>query len=154
MNRTKEELEKLLKEKDLKLTSLSTLLEQYELAFDSVKDTLRELAIELNGENRERAKELLKQLKSYHLDASNKQDFLTHFERVHPYFYSYLNQEFPQLNKNDLRFCAYIKMQLSTKEIAQLQNVEVETVWTKRYRLRKKMRLEETIDLDDFLQSI
>ncbi|MBK8505824.1 MAG: hypothetical protein IPL46_28700 [Saprospiraceae bacterium] len=54
---------------------------------------------------------------------------------------------FPNLTQNDLRHCAYIRMRLSTKEIAELMNVNPTSVQIARVRLKKKMGLPEEIDL-------
>ncbi len=48
----------------------------------------------------------------------------------------------PDLTPNDLRFCAYLRLNLSSKEIAPLLNISIKSVETKRYRLRKRLNLE------------
>lgn len=65
-----------------------------------------------------------------------------------------LEHDYPQLNINDKRLCAYLKMGLSSKEIAPLLNMSVRSVEMTRYRLRKKMGLERETNLATFLQKI
>ncbi len=77
--------------------------------------------------------------------------FKQHFESVHPGFFSRLHQEFPTLTHNELKFCAYLRINLSSKEIAQILNIGVESAITKRYRLRKKFNLQSDENLNDFL---
>ncbi|MFC4723208.1 triple tyrosine motif-containing protein [Geojedonia litorea] len=57
----------------------------------------------------------------------------------------------PDLTPNDLRFCAYLRLNLSSKEMAPLLNISVKSVETKRYRLRKKLGLEHDSSLIDYI---
>jgi len=63
------------------------------------------------------------------------------FNNVDKDFLEKVKQLYPELTPNDLRFCAYLRLNLSSKEIAPLLNMSVKSVETKRYRLRKKMHL-------------
>ena len=60
----------------------------------------------------------------------------------------------PSLTPNDLRLCAYLRLNLSSKEIAPLINISVRSVEIKRYRLRKKMELNHEQGLIDYILSI
>lgn len=77
--------------------------------------------------------------------------FLIHFENVHPGFYDKLKGISKDITKQDRRMLSYIKMQLSSKEIAQLLGVNYESVNTSRYRLRKKLNLPKDTELDDYI---
>ncbi len=77
--------------------------------------------------------------------------FKRHFEAVHTGFFLRLSQEYPNLTNNELKFCAYLRINLSSKEIAQILNISVESAITKRYRLRKKFNLQREDNLVDFL---
>nr|NQU91355.1 hypothetical protein [Bacteroidota bacterium] len=57
----------------------------------------------------------------------------------------------PNLTQNELKLCSYLRMNLSTKEIAQMLNISLESVTTKRYRLRKKLQLENEENLVEFI---
>ena len=57
----------------------------------------------------------------------------------------------PSLTSNDLRLCAYLRLNLSSKEIAPLFNISVKSVEVKRYRLRKKMELEHDESLTNYI---
>lgn len=75
---------------------------------------------------------------------SNNQDwkiFETNFNEVHDNFFKSLKKDHPNLTIGDLRLAAYLKMNLSSKEIAPLLNISVRGVENKRYRLRKKMKM-------------
>ena len=58
---------------------------------------------------------------------------------------------FPKLTRGDRKLCALLKLNLSSKEIARLMGISVESVHTTRYRLRKKLGLEKGDDLIDFM---
>jgi DNA-binding CsgD family transcriptional regulator len=60
----------------------------------------------------------------------------------------------PSLTPNDLRLCAYLRLNLSSKEIAPLLNISVRSVEIKRYRLRKKMDLSHEQGLVEYILSI
>ncbi|MGA9588773.1 MAG: LuxR C-terminal-related transcriptional regulator, partial [Salegentibacter sp.] len=62
--------------------------------------------------------------------------------------------EHPELTSNDLRLCAYLRLNLSSKEIAPLLNISVKSVEIKRYRLRKKMDLGRNVNLTDYILGI
>lgn len=80
--------------------------------------------------------------------------FAHHFDRVHVDFLKNLREQFPQLSSNDLKLCAYLRMNLSTKEIAPLMNISVRGVEGSRYRLRKKLNLASDANLTDFILGV
>jgi len=70
-------------------------------------------------------------------------DFLKKIKSIHP-----------ALTSNDLRLCAYLRLNLSSKEIAPLLNISSRSVEVKRYRLRKKMDLSHESGLTDYILEI
>ena len=79
--------------------------------------------------------------------------FRAHFDKAHDNFFKRLKQEFEDLTPKDLRLCAYLKMNLSTKEIAPLMNVSPRSVEVHRYKLRKKLGLKSEDNLTEFMIS-
>ncbi len=77
--------------------------------------------------------------------------FKLHFESVHKGFFEKLTRDFSNLTQNELKLCAYLRMNLSTKEIAQMLHISTESVTTKRYRLRKKLLLGNEKNLVGFV---
>lgn len=75
------------------------------------------------------------------------------FDLVHNNFMKRLQERHPDLSLNERMMCAYIKMDLSSKEIAPLLNISVRGVETVRYRIRKKLLLEREDSLTDYLNS-
>lgn len=80
--------------------------------------------------------------------------FAIHFDHVHSNFLSKLKEKVPTLSGNDLKLCAYLKMNLSSKEIAQLMSVSNKAVEVSRYRLRKKLEVSSETNLFDYLIEI
>jgi ligand-binding sensor domain-containing protein/DNA-binding CsgD family transcriptional regulator len=79
------------------------------------------------------------------------EQFSQYFDQVHEDFLKRLRDAYPQLTPKDQRLCTYLKMNLSTKEIAPLLNISVRGVEISRYRLRKKMDLPTEINLNEFM---
>ncbi len=69
-------------------------------------------------------------------------------------FFKKMKKEHPDLTNNDLRFCAYLRLNLSSKEVAPLLSISPKSVEVKRYRLRKKMGLDGDTNLTDYILSI
>lgn len=82
------------------------------------------------------------------------EQFATHFDEIHHNFLLTLKTKFPVLSSTDLKLCAYLRINLSSKEIAQLMNISVKGVEISRYRLRKKLQLPTEVNLFDFLMQI
>ncbi|MRT92089.1 triple tyrosine motif-containing protein [Ancylomarina sp. 16SWW S1-10-2] len=82
------------------------------------------------------------------------EQFEVHFDQVHEDFLKRLRLSYPQLTPKDLRICAYLRMNLSTKEIAPLMNISVRGVEISRYRLRKKFDITREENLIDFILNI
>lgn len=79
------------------------------------------------------------------------EQFSFHFDRVHGDFLMSLKNRFPNLTASELKLCAYLRMNLSTKEMAQLMNISVRGVEVSRYRLRKKLSIPTEANLFDYL---
>ncbi|RZM29870.1 MAG: transcriptional regulator [Pedobacter sp.] len=77
-----------------------------------------------------------------------------HFNNVNTDFFNRLKDRYPDLSQNDLKFCAYLRMNLSSKEMAQLMNITIKAVEVGRYRLRKKLQLLPETNLYEFLIDI
>lgn len=81
------------------------------------------------------------------------EQFAQHFDQVHEDFLKRLRETYPQLTPKDQRLCTYLKMNLSTKEIAPLMNISVRGVEISRYRLRKKIELPTETNLNEFMMN-
>ncbi|MEI6409617.1 MAG: two-component regulator propeller domain-containing protein [Bacteroidota bacterium] len=124
---------------------LSTLLEEIEKALQKKQD-----ATALRADMHRIVRTL--QLDVQHDD--DWQQFAYHFDAVYGGFLKRLREQYPQLSNNDYRLCAYLRMNLSTKEIAHLMNISVRGVEGSRYRLRKKLNLPNEENLVEFLMEL
>jgi len=94
--------------------------------------------------------DVIKQITIYGNNFSNE-EFKTYFENVHPNFYNNLLKTNPNLTPNDLRLCAFLRLGLSTKEIASLTFREISSVESSRNRLRKKLNLSSDENFQAYL---
>jgi len=77
--------------------------------------------------------------------------FETAFDEVHEDFLVRLKARYPALTPKELRLCAYLRMNISTKEIAPLMNISIRGVEICRYRVRKKLNIDRDTNLTSLL---
>ncbi len=114
------------------LEKIKTYTEKNKLVTGDVKDVIRKIDRDIDNEE-------------------NWKVFEDYFDRVHEKFLKRLKAKYPILTSKDLRLCAYLRMNLSTKEIAPLMNITVRGVEISRYRLRKKLEIDRNDNLNEFL---
>ena len=105
-------------------------------------------------DNSQAVTDLKKMIKSLSEDDNMDKEwenFTNHFDKVHSDFVVGLKEKHPTITGNELKLCAYLRMNLSTKEIAQLMNISIRGVEVSRYRLRKKLELATEVNLFDYL---
>ncbi|WP_452598055.1 tetratricopeptide repeat protein [Pontimicrobium sp. MEBiC01747] len=81
-------------------------------------------------------------------------NFKLHFDKVHEGFFKKLNEVAPNLTSKDIRYCAYIRMNLTSKEIAIMLGISHRTVQGIRGRVRKKLNLDSKDDLVLYLMNL
>jgi DNA-binding CsgD family transcriptional regulator len=81
-------------------------------------------------------------------------NFNQYFTNVHERFYDNLKQLSSTLSLHEQRLCALIRMNLASREIATLLNIEVSSVKMAKYRLKKKLQLDEQEDLNEFIGKV
>jgi len=104
-------------------------------------------------ENPQAIAELKKMIRTLNEDDNLDEEwknFAKHFDKVHSDFLSRLKKRHTTITPNELKLCAYLRMNLTTKEIAQILNISVRGVEIGRYRLRKKLQIPTEISLYDF----
>jgi len=95
--------------------------------------------------------------KAIRINAVNKHEwvvFENNLNQIHNEFITNLARKFPSLTSKDIKLCVYLKMNLSSKEIAPLMNITFRGVELHRYRLRKKMGLAQDDNLHKYMLSI
>jgi len=80
--------------------------------------------------------------------------FQENVDKVNSEFINVLGQKYPDLTINELQICALLRLELSTKEIATIKNIEIDSVKTMRYRLRKKLSITAGTNLILFLKKL
>jgi len=96
----------------------------------------------------------LKKKISAKIDESADWDqFQVQFSTAYPDFIEKLTTQFSDLRSGDIKLCCYLKMNMNTKDIAQVTGLSVRAIENKRYRLRKKLNLSTDISLESFLHS-
>jgi DNA-binding CsgD family transcriptional regulator len=95
--------------------------------------------------------------KAIKINAVNKHEWETfeaNLNQIHNEFIINLSKKFPILTPKDIKLCIYLKMNLSSKEIAPMMNISFRGVELHRYRLRKKLNLVQEENLSKFLLMI
>ena len=145
--------QKLVEENRLKSQELANstlqLIKKNELLVE-IKDELVELR---KSEESLTQKEFQKMMRHINENITSEHDnklFESNFHEIHEVFFKKLLARYPNLTSQDLKLAAYLKMNLSTKEIAPLFNITVRGLENKRYRLRNKLGLAAEINLSEF----
>lgn len=101
------------------------------------------------------SKDITKLLKEEAFLNDDFEEVRSHIQQLHPNFFLQLTERSNQkLTPLDLKYCAYLYLKLSTKQIAQLLHVEAQSVRMFKYRLKQKFNLDKDTDLETFLQYI
>ena len=140
--------------KNKELASATMHLVQKSQLIQTIDSNLQSLKSQIPGENKAEFDELLNIIK----DGGKLDDawdtFTKQFDQVHVEFHKRITEQFPQLTKTDLKLCTYLRMNLSSKEIASLMFVSLRAVEVSRSRLRKRLGLEKEQNLIAFIQNI
>lgn len=116
-------------------------------------DTASDIYDHVDGKGKKYIKSLLYELGN-NIDKNAWREFETRFEQVHESFIEKLHKKYPDLTPNDRRLCAFLKLNMTTKDIAILTHRSPRSVESARYRLRKKFGLEADKDISTYLQAI
>lgn len=153
----KRKLKKIESDLDLKrreITSKLMFIQKKNEAIASVADRLEESKHLFSGKSSPVIANVIKELSINSRDDS-WEEFELRFREVDPDFFRKLSERFPQLTPNDKKLCAYLKLNLSTKEIASLLNLSLNSVLSARYRLRKKLNINKAdISINQYLDTL
>ncbi len=146
-----EKLEAELEYKNSELASTALHLVQKGELLADIKDELVRIKKASSERPNDDFKKILHILKEENKLDRDWEQFASHFDSVHTSFHRILKQKYPLVSAHELKLCAYLRMNLSSKEIAQLENISVRGVEISRYRLRKKLQIPTETNLFDFL---
>lgn len=96
----------------------------------------------------------INQLKNFLKKDNDEDEFLIHFQELNSHFLNTIKERHASLNSNDIRFICYVYMNLTTKEISSLFNITLEATRKRKERISKKMELEDSNQLYDYLSEI
>ncbi|MCF8303403.1 MAG: hypothetical protein K9I94_09040 [Bacteroidales bacterium] len=140
--------------KNKELASVAMQITHKNEVLDQVKRKLRQVSENINDEARGEVGKLISTIESDVRMDKDWSRFQKHFEEVHSDFFDRLRSKYPELTPKDVRLCAYLRMNMSTKEIALISNISTRGVEISRYRLRKKFNLDKEENLTDFIMDI
>ncbi|MCO6147824.1 tetratricopeptide repeat protein [Flavobacterium sp. NRK1] len=136
-----------IEEKQRELTSSALRLANYQ-------NNLNEIIEKCERGQFESTNELKKDLISLIKQKDYWKQFETRFNSLHPEFGHTLTNRYSRLTKNDVEFCSLLKLNLSNKEIATLLQISHESAITKKYRIKKKMEINDDAEFEKILTEI
>lgn len=148
-----EKLEAEIQHKNTELASVAMHLVQKGELLGKIKEQMVKLKKQ-TGNDSDDLKKIIRVINEEDIIDKQWEQFTMHFDNVHSDFLSALKLKYPKLSANELKLSAYLRMNLSTKEIAQLMNISVRGVEISRYRLRKKLEIPTETSLFDFLLTL
>ena len=119
---------------------------------ETIKEDLKE--VKQKGKNTETRRALEKIERKIDSTLKIQEDwkqFEHHFNRVHGDFLARLREQFLDLSPNEQKLCAFLRLNLNTKDIANLMGISQRGVEIARYRLRKKLELQKGQNLSKFI---
>lgn len=140
-----------LKERDKKLSMLAL----NDMAINNMlNDILDQLQSITDSSNKNTLKPIRRCIEKYKRDNGTWKTFELYFNGIFDGFFDRLRARYPDLTNNDMKICAYVKLGMSTKEIAALMNIEICSAESARYRLRKNMGLSQSDSLTEIVSKI
>ena len=144
-----------LKNKEAELVNLSTyVLSKNDVLTSIVKELEYHTTLINTKEDQNSLKPLKKKIQNFIDDGLDWEDYKVQFTNVYPNFVESLISRNQEISNNDIKLCCYLKMNMNTKDIAQLFGLTVRAVENKRYRLRKKLSLEKETSLTTFINGL
>lgn len=150
-----EQLSQELELKNRKLANAATNIIYKNELFDNLHQELLNLKDKngkaLSNEQLQKINKLINNAKS---DDRDWDLFEKSFNESHENFFKKLKVNYPTLSPNDLKLCAYLRLNMTSKDIASLINISIRGVEIRRYRLRKKFNLATDKNLNEFLMEL
>jgi tetratricopeptide (TPR) repeat protein len=133
-------------------TNMMYLLEKNEF-IGSITNKLVDMRSRTKKENQDFVQEIIMELKR---NSSQKiwEEFEMRFKEVHADFYKSLMEKYPDLTPNEVRLSAFLRLNMSTKEISAITHQSVKSINMARFRLRKKIGIDRDENLISFLTQL
>lgn len=120
----------------------------------SIKERIKTLFPHVNDPTRTELISIVNSIKASASDNKLWDDFKLYFEKTNPKFLFLISKKHPELTSRDLKYCCYLKMNMSNDDIKNLLGINQESVRTHKYRLKKKMGIDKDLDLLSYINSI
>ena len=130
----------------LHLVQKSTFIQELKENLEKIKQSPQLFKVEF--------RRLVMLLKKESAEDKDWEVFKSYFSEVHNNFDNKLKEIYNNINEKEIRLASFIRMNLSTKEIASMLNVLPESVLKSKYRLKKKLNLDKETDLNVFLSNL
>jgi hypothetical protein len=140
-----------MEKKNLELASIAMQITAKNDALNEVLNSLNSISPKVDFEAKLLIEELIRKTRGNIDMVSDWNKFIEYFDIVHNNFITKLQKRYADLTATDLRLCAYLRMNLSSKEIADLMSISIRGVEKARYRIRKKFNIDPNIDLYQFI---
>ncbi|MBL7121141.1 MAG: hypothetical protein ISS12_04035 [Candidatus Marinimicrobia bacterium] len=133
------------------LLSKTLHLSEKQSIMDSLHDNLQSLTTEVPPESQGSIRKLMRFLKSHLTVKRGWEDFELWFTQVHSGFYEELRTSHPDLSESELKVCALLRLNLVTKDVAKVMNIQTASINIYRHRIRKKINLQSEENLTTYL---
>lgn len=153
-NETERSLKSELEFKVKELTSFTLHLIHKKEMLVAIREEIEEIRSKAEGEARVKLGRIMATISLSQRQDKDWDNFKLYFEQVHQGFFDNLHAMHPELNANDLRLCALIKLNLDTRQIASVMDIAPESAKVARHRIRKKLGLTNNDDLHVFFSKI
>ncbi len=132
--------------------NINYLLKKNELLTEVI-EKLNQIKSRLRPENQKTVNNIILEMQSGIQD-NTWEEFELRFNQIHSEFYDQLMNRFPELSSNETRLCAFLKLNMTSREIAAITGQTVKSIETARTRLRKKLEIaNKDISLSEYLQN-
>ncbi|WP_163411042.1 helix-turn-helix transcriptional regulator [Flavobacterium ajazii] len=129
-------------------------LDQKVEVLQKIKTRISYLYPNVNDTIRRELMSIVNSIKTVANDNKLWDDFKIYFEQSNPDFLLTLAKKHPSLSPKDLKYCCYIKMNMSNNDITNLLGINQESVRTHKYRLKKKLTLDKEQDIVSYLRTV
>ena len=154
VKRKKQLVDQELKNKENDLARMSAyIVSKNDLLNSIVSDLEYHTSLIENKKDRRLMTPLKKKISEKIDESADWDQFQIQFSLAYPDFIEKLTAQYSDLRSGDIKLCCYLKMNMNTKDIAQITGLSVRAIENKRYRLRKKLNLKTDVSLEAFLHS-
>ncbi|AMR31352.1 hypothetical protein A0256_07900 [Mucilaginibacter sp. PAMC 26640] len=145
-------LDEQLRTAELAIAGYAEKLTQKNLLIDEFKTELDKLKRKFNAEDG--AREIANMMKLHIMTDENWEEFKKLFSNVHPAFLYNLRNKYPHVTSTEIRLLALLKLNLNNREMAGMLGITTDGVKKAKQRLRKKIKLEGSLELEDIIKGL